>query len=87
MVKRSHFWTYIQNKKCSLCGETLNSSHASNIRKHFLRKHRTEYDQIVDEQQQILMVQQLITRGTKRKRNRQNPENSEINDLYNGDNR
>lgn len=70
MVRRSHFWSFVQNKKCSLCGETLNSSHASNIRKHFLRKHRNEYDQIIDEQQQILMVQQLIARGTKRKRNR-----------------
>jgi hypothetical protein len=70
MVRRSHFWSFVQNKKCSLCGETLNSSHASNIRKHFLRKHRNEYDQIIDEQQQILIVQQLITRGTKRKRNR-----------------
>lgn len=85
MVRRSHFWSFVQNKKCSLCGETLNSSHASNIRKHFLRKHRNEYDQIIDEQQQILLVQQLITRGTsKRKRGHTDGEedaNGDLNDF------
>ena len=46
MVRRSPFWSYLRDKRCLLCGDRLESSHASNIRKHFLRRHIAEYERI-----------------------------------------
>ncbi|KAI6242409.1 putative methylthioribulose-1-phosphate dehydratase [Aphelenchoides fujianensis] len=47
--RRSLFWNFVLNKRCALCGDRLESSHASNIRKHFFRKHRADYERLVAE--------------------------------------
>lgn len=49
MVRRSPFWAYLRDKRCLICDDRLESSHASNIRKHFSRRHHADYLRIMNE--------------------------------------
>ncbi|KAI6180308.1 Methylthioribulose-1-phosphate dehydratase [Aphelenchoides besseyi] len=58
MVRRSSFWNYVVNKRCTLCTDRLSSTHASNIRKHFMRKHLDQYEKIMQEEPQEMPLKQ-----------------------------